>query len=962
MAETIKGLNVVIGSDTVGLNKALGDVNKNARNIQSELKQVEKLLKLDPSNTELLSQKQKLLADAVENSKEKLDRLRSVQEQINKQFAKGDISEGQYRAFQREVVKAEQELKRFENRIADAEKKSKDLGKTIQDIGEKAGNIGNKLTLGVTAPLVGFATLATEATQELRTELAKLETNAQMAGANIEVVNQAYRDMYAITGELDSNVEGLSNLLAAGFDGTQMTQAMEMVAGAAIKFKDTLKFEGIADGLQETLATGAAIGPFAELLDRSSVSLDEFNEGLQESIKQGKQQQYILDTLAKLGLKETYDAYTKNNKALVDGAKATYDLQLATAELSDTLMPIKTELVKKTTELIKAYNELTPESKNAVLALTGVAVAAGPVLTIIEKITKIWPVLTAGLTTIGGPAAITIGVLGALGVAFVSYKEKIDAAIMSFDTWMRQQSWFKAIGGAQLSDFNFPKQSVADFKKLENEMGAFKAPTIQAPKLDISKYMLKVSDVAKSTGATAAKAAEDTRAAWEKTADILGVRLQIIEAQYDTLSNSTAQSSDKTRSLVTELQGLYQQLDMQQKIVAAVNEGYLASVKAKGEDAEETIKLALRLEQEKRAQSELEKEIRETNQAIKDHAKELRDLAQEVSEVERKYREELADALEEYQEKVREVNQRVIEEEKKLTEQYEQELNNRTKSLSNFVGLFEAVATRDVSGKELLDNLRGQVDAFEKWQENIADLAAKGVDEGLIEELRQMGPKAGPEIAALNTLTDEQLQEYVTLWREKNEMAREEAITQLEQQRQEMYQKLSEIRQDAQKQLEAYRVEWEKKNAEIRKNAEEELKRIEDRFKEISEAGSRYGVSLMTNFIDGIEGQFDRLERTLERMAEMVDSYMPHSPAKRGPLRKIMEWGPSLVGSLIEGINDSLPALESTVSRMAASTSPMAMAGGGDTNYHYGGNSFTFYVSSGWEEIERELRRRGVRI
>jgi len=131
LSETIKGINVVIGSDTTGLSKALSDVNKNARNIQSELKQVEKLLKLDPSNTQLVAQKQKLLADAIANSEEKLNKLRVAQEQVNEQFARGEISEGQYRAFQREVVKAEQELRRFQD---DADKVQQAIAGLFDDV------------------------------------------------------------------------------------------------------------------------------------------------------------------------------------------------------------------------------------------------------------------------------------------------------------------------------------------------------------------------------------------------------------------------------------------------------------------------------------------------------------------------------------------------------------------------------------------------------------------------------------------------------------------------------------------------------------------------------------------------------------------------------------------------------------------------------------------------------------
>lgn len=136
MAETIRGINVVIGAETTGLSAALSDVNKKARDIQSELKQVERLLKLDPSNTELLAQKQKLLSDAVQNTRDKLNSLKNVQEQVNQQFSRGEISEGQYRAFQREVVKTEQELAKLEKQLSEITGEVKNQGEQVSQLGK----------------------------------------------------------------------------------------------------------------------------------------------------------------------------------------------------------------------------------------------------------------------------------------------------------------------------------------------------------------------------------------------------------------------------------------------------------------------------------------------------------------------------------------------------------------------------------------------------------------------------------------------------------------------------------------------------------------------------------------------------------------------------------------------------------------------------------------------------------
>ena len=103
-ANRIKGITVEIGGDTTKLQTALQGVNKEIKSTQSQLKDVEKLLKLDPGNTELLAQKEKLLSDAVKETKEKLEALKTAAEQANTALANGDISKEQYDALQREII------------------------------------------------------------------------------------------------------------------------------------------------------------------------------------------------------------------------------------------------------------------------------------------------------------------------------------------------------------------------------------------------------------------------------------------------------------------------------------------------------------------------------------------------------------------------------------------------------------------------------------------------------------------------------------------------------------------------------------------------------------------------------------------------------------------------------------------------------------------------------------------
>ncbi len=196
MAETIKGINVVIGAETTGLSKALGDVNKKSKDIQSELKQVEKLLKLDPTNTELVAQKQKLLTDAVANTQEKLDRLRTAQEQVNEQFTRGDISEGQYRAFQREVAATEQELKRLEGQLVETGKKADQLGERLSTAGDKMKSAGEKMSVGLTAPIAAGGAVMLKGAMDAEAAQGKLQASLGLTTEEAEKLGQIARDVW----------------------------------------------------------------------------------------------------------------------------------------------------------------------------------------------------------------------------------------------------------------------------------------------------------------------------------------------------------------------------------------------------------------------------------------------------------------------------------------------------------------------------------------------------------------------------------------------------------------------------------------------------------------------------------------------------------------------------------------------------------------------------------------------
>ena len=209
MANNIKGITIEIGGDTTKLDKALGGVNKQVRNTQVELREVNKLLKMDPTNTEALTQKQSLLKDAISETKEKLDILKTAESQVQEQFKKGEVSEAQYRALKREVEKTSLELadleeaaKQTDTAIAQLGKKAELSGKDLEDAKEKAASLDEKLDgltdaakNAATALGAGFVAAATYAT--------KFETDC----------DQALNTVITQTGAADAEVEGLEETL-----------------------------------------------------------------------------------------------------------------------------------------------------------------------------------------------------------------------------------------------------------------------------------------------------------------------------------------------------------------------------------------------------------------------------------------------------------------------------------------------------------------------------------------------------------------------------------------------------------------------------------------------------------------------------------------------------------------------------------------------------------------------------
>lgn len=406
MAESIKGITVKIGGDTTGLSKALAGINKNITSTQKQLKEVEKLLKLDPKNTELLEQKQRLLGDAIEQTSTKLDALKQAEEKAQKQFQKGDLSREEYEELQRQIIATEQKLQGLTTQTSKTKKAFDNISKSSEDFAGKLDSLSGKLA-PITAGVLGLGAAAigaVEGTEELRSDLSKLDQNAKEHKVSIDTARKAWEDFAIASDETDSAVEATSNLLQAGFTESNLQKAVENLTGAYLRFPDTMKIESLADSLQETLATGAATGQFAELLDRLGIGAEKFSKGIAKCKTQADKQNYALETLAKAGLADTYNGWKDTNSELVESKKANLDLQKSMAKLAETVQPILTDIVDAVSDMVDWFNELSPEVKETTVKVLAFSAALSPIAKIASSVTKGISSATKGISKMIKPA------------------------------------------------------------------------------------------------------------------------------------------------------------------------------------------------------------------------------------------------------------------------------------------------------------------------------------------------------------------------------------------------------------------------------------------------------------------------------------------------------------------------------------------------------------------------------
>ena len=275
MAGRIKGITVEIGGDTTGLEKALKSVNTTIRNTQSQLKDVNRLLKLDPSNTELLSQKQRTLKEAIGATKEKLETLKQAQEQAKQQLENGDLGQDKYDALQREIIETEQELHRLQEEAAStsvALSKIDQAGKKMEAFGDSVTSAGQKI-MPASMAVAGLGAAAVKTATDFDEGMSKVAAISGATGDDLDALRDKAREMGAKTKFSASEAADAMNYMAmAGWKTGDMLEGIEGIMNLAAASGEDLATTSdiVTDALTAFGLTAQDSGHFADILAAAS--------------------------------------------------------------------------------------------------------------------------------------------------------------------------------------------------------------------------------------------------------------------------------------------------------------------------------------------------------------------------------------------------------------------------------------------------------------------------------------------------------------------------------------------------------------------------------------------------------------------------------------------------------------------------------------------------------------------
>lgn len=382
-----KGVIVAIGGDTSGLQKALNEVSKKTKSLSNELKEVNKSLKLDPKNTELLAQKQTVLKEKIQSTSKELKQLKQVQ----KEFINSgkDLNSPEYRALRREIINTENELKKLKFETSNwnqAGTALENIGGKIQTIGGKIEQLGAKVSI-LSGAIAGLFAVGVKYNADIETTTKAFETflgSAEDAEKAVEAIKKQSATSPFDTKEL---IKANQYLITAGESADDSREVISALADAiSLTGGGNDELNRMAYNLQQIKNLGKATAMDIKQFGNAGINIyGILSDTTGKTTEELKEMDITYEDLSKALLKASQQGgkYYRGQEAMAETlngqvSRLKKSFQELLGEISQSLMPIISKFADKIQEIVDKFRNLDDEQKETIAKIGVALVALGP--------------------------------------------------------------------------------------------------------------------------------------------------------------------------------------------------------------------------------------------------------------------------------------------------------------------------------------------------------------------------------------------------------------------------------------------------------------------------------------------------------------------------------------------------------------------------------------------------------
>lgn len=421
----IKGITIEIGGETTELQKSLKEVDDKLSTTQKNLKDINKLLKLDPRNTDLLKQKQENLKTAISGTKDRLKELKDAYKKIDGKSS--EEAKQQQQALKREIIETEQNLKSLKEQYRDfgsvAKQKLTDVGNSIKEAGGKISDVGKDMTMKVTAPLLALGTVGINYNAQMeqyRTMFTTLTGSAEEAD---RIISQLQEDAQKSPFDSASLISANQYLISAGVEADEARQTILNLGNAvAATGGGSAELERMAQNLQQIKNVGKASSQDIKQFANAGINIyGLLAEATGKSVEQVKDMDVSYELLSEALAKASeeggkyYGAMEAQGNTLNGSLSATKEsIQMLLGEITASAMPVIVQVLNKVREVIKWFSNLSGSTKKIILIVGAAVAAIGPVMTVLGSVISFVGTLVTGIGALMNPITLVVAAVGVI--------------------------------------------------------------------------------------------------------------------------------------------------------------------------------------------------------------------------------------------------------------------------------------------------------------------------------------------------------------------------------------------------------------------------------------------------------------------------------------------------------------------------------------------------------------------